>query len=183
MTVPVVIPTLDTPRLTLRAPDARDIAPFAAFYASDRASFVGGPLSAEASWRMLAMEIGHWTLKGFGRWTIETKDTGDSVGLVGLFDPEGWPEPEIGWDLFNGFEGHGYATEAGRAARDYAYDILGWPTAISLVKDGNDGSAAVAARLGARPDGTFTHERHGHMTIWRHPAPADPADGGMDAYA
>lgn len=183
MTAPVVIPTLTTDRLILRAPDARDFAPFAEFYASDRAAFVGGPLSAEQSWRMLAMEIGHWTLRGFGRWTLETKDTGDIVGLVGLFDPEGWPEPEIGWDLYTGFEGRGYATEAGRAARAYAYDILGWPTAISLVKSGNDGSAAVAARLGARPDGHFTHERHGAMAIWRHPAPDDCADGGMEAYA
>jgi len=178
-----VIPTLETQRLILRAPEARDFAPFAAFYVSDRASFVGGPLTAEASWRMLAMEIGHWSLKGFGRWIVETRQGGDAVGLVGLFEPEGWPEAEIGWDLFNGFEGHGYATEAGLAARNYAYGVLGWPTAISLVKPRNDGSAAVAARLGARPDGTFTHERHGPMAIWRHPAPAELADGGIEAYA
>ncbi|MDK3075671.1 GNAT family N-acetyltransferase [Sedimentitalea sp. JM2-8] len=178
-----MIPTLITDRLRLRAPGPQDIAPFTAFYASERARFVGGPLTAEQAWRMLAMEIGHWTLKGFGRWTVETLDTGTAVGLVGLFEPEGWPEPEIGWDLFNGHEGNGYATEAGRAARDYAYDILGWPTAISLVKDGNDGSAAVAARLGARPDGRFVHERHGDLAIWRHPAPADLTDGGMEAYA
>lgn len=178
-----LIPTLETERLKMRAPEARDIAPFAAFYASDRSSFVGGPLTAEGSWRMLAMEIGHWTLKGFGRWIVEGKATGDIVGMVGLFEPEGWPEAEIGWDLFNGFEGKGYATEAGHAARDYAYDILGWQTAISLVKSGNDGSAAVAKRLGARPDGTFTHERHGTMAIWRHPAPKELTDGGCEAYA
>jgi RimJ/RimL family protein N-acetyltransferase len=177
------IPTLETDRLILRAPAAADFAPFAEFYASDRASFVGGPLGAEQAWRMLAMEIGHWSLNGFGRWIVETRDTGTAVGLVGLFEPEGWPEPEIGWDLFNGHEGRGYATEAALAARDYAYDILGWPTAISLVKPGNDGSAAVARRLGARPDGTFTHERHGPMAIWRHPAPIERTDGGIEAYA
>jgi RimJ/RimL family protein N-acetyltransferase len=177
------IPTLTTERLILRAPAAQDFAPFAAFYASDRAAFVGGPLTAEASWRMLAMEIGHWSLKGFGRWIVELKGGGDAVGLVGLFDPEGWPEPEIGWDLFNGFEGCGYATEAGLAARSYAYDVLGWPTAISLVKPGNDGSAAVARRMGALPDGNFVHERHGPMAIWRHPSPDALADGGMESYA
>ena len=178
-----LIPTLTTERLILRAPEARDIAPFAAFYASDRARFVGGPLTAEGSWRMLAMEIGHWTLKGFGRWIAETKDSGEAVGLIGLFEPEGWPEPEIGWDLFNGFEGKGYATEAGQAARSYAYDILGWPTAISLVKPGNDGSAAVALRLGAYADGSITHERHGPMQVYRHPAPVELADGGIEAYS
>lgn len=129
------------------------------------------------------MEIGHWTLKGFGRWIVETRDSGTAVGLVGLFEPEGWPEPEIGWDLFDGHEGHGFATEAALHARAYAYDVLGWPTAISLVKPGNDGSAAVALRLGARPDGSFTHDRHGPMRIYRHPSPTDLADGGIEAYA
>ncbi len=179
----IAIPTLETSRLILRGPGAQDFDAFAAFYASPRADFVGGPLSSELSWRMLAMEIGHWTLKGFGRWTIETRDGGDIVGMVGLFEPEGWPEPEIGWDLFNGFEGRGYATEAGEAARAYAYDILGWTTAISLVKPDNTGSAAVATRLGARHDGDFTHERHGFMHVYRHPAPDTLVNGGVEAYA
>lgn len=179
----VAIPKLETPRLILRAPQPRDFAPFAAFYAGPRSHFVGGPLSAELAWRMLAMEAGHWTLKGFGRWIAEDRASGAAVGIIGLFEPEGWPEPEIGWDLFDGFEGRGYATEAGRHARAHAYDVLGWQTAISLVKPGNDASAAVARRLGARPDGSFTHERHGLMQIWRHPGPDDLADGGIGADA
>lgn len=179
----ITIPTLQTERLVLRAPEARDFAPFAAFYGSPRAQFVGGPLDAEAAWRMLAMEIGHWALKGFGRWAVELRDTGETVGIIGLFEPEGWPEAEIGWDLFNGFEGKGYATEAGEAARSYAYDILGWTTAISLVKPENTGSAAVATRLGARQDGTFTHVRHGFMHVYRHPAPDTLINGGVEAYA
>ncbi len=87
------IPVLTTERLILRAPEARDFDIFAAFYASPRAHFVGGPLSRELAWRMLAMEIGHWRLKGFGRWILERRDTGATAGLVGPFQPEGWPEP------------------------------------------------------------------------------------------
>ena len=176
-----VIPTLETARLILRGPTRDDFAPFAAFYASDRAAFVGGPLEAEASWRMLAMEIGHWVLKGYGRWSVIERNSGAVVGMIGPFCPEGWPEPEIGWDLYTGHEGKGYATEAGLAARNYAYDILGWDTAISLVKPANVKSAAVAKRLGARHDGQFTHVRHGLMDIYRHPAPGEVSDGGMEA--
>ncbi|TDK46779.1 GNAT family N-acetyltransferase [Antarcticimicrobium luteum] len=183
MSYTLIIPTLETERLILRAPGPQDFGPFAEFYASPRADFVGGPLNAEGAWRMLAMEIGHWTLKGFGRWTVTVRDSDTAIGMVGLFDPEGWPEPEIGWDLFNGHEGMGYATEAGGAARAYAYDVLGWQTAISLVKPANTGSARVARRLGARHDGDFTHARHGTMQIWRHPAPGDLTGGGMEAYA
>lgn len=183
MSYSLTIPTLETERLILRAPGPQDIAPFAAFYASPRADFVGGPLTAEGAWRMLAMEIGHWTLKGFGRWIVTTKGSDEAAGMVGLFEPEGWPEPEIGWDLFNGHEGKGYATEAGAAARTYAYTVLGLPTVISLVKPANVASAKVAQRLGARHDGDFVHERHGPMQIWRHPGPDELTDGGMEAYA
>lgn len=177
------IPTLHTPRLTLRAPGPQDFATFAAFYASDRAKFVGGPLTSEGSWRMLAMEIGHWSMAGFGRWIVDVTGGPACVGLVGLFAPYGWPEPEIGWDLFEGHEGKGYATEAALAARNFAYETLGWKTAISLVKPANVASAAVAVRMGAQPDGVFSHERHGELAIYRHPTPSDLAAGGMEAYA
>lgn len=170
------IPEIRTERLILRAPRQSDFAGFSGFYSSDRSSFVGGPLTEEVAWRVLAAEIGHWTLRGYGRWAVEVAETGEFVGIIGLWNPWGWPEPEIGWDLMNGHEGKGYATEAARAAREYAYGTLGWTTAISLVNPKNTGSARVAERLGARPDGTsFTHERYGYHDIWRHPAPEEAA--------
>ncbi|MEL6451618.1 MAG: GNAT family N-acetyltransferase [Pseudomonadota bacterium] len=171
MTVTFAAPTLDTARLTLRAPQLSDFDALAAFYASPRASFVGGPLSRELSWRTLALEAGHWVLQGFGRWTLVEKSTGSPVGIVGLWHPDGFPERELGWDLFAEATGKGYATEAATAARHYAYTTLGWTTLISLVANGNDTSARVAQRLGATPDGTFTHARFGPMQIWRHLSP------------
>lgn len=171
MTVAFTIPELQTERLRLRAPCLDDLDALTAFYSSPRSSFVGGPLTKELTWRVLATEIGHWPLRGFGRWAVEERATGALAGIVGLWFPEGFPENELGWDLMDGFEGKGYATEAARAARDYAYDQLGWRTLISLVADGNDASARVAARLGATPDGRFTHVRWGEMSVWRHPAP------------
>lgn len=164
------IPAVETERLILRAPAERDFPAMAEFYGSERARFVGGPTTPELAWRMLAMETGHWLLRGYGRWIAEDKATGATVGMVGLFNPEGWPEPEIGWDLFNGFEGRGFATEAGRAARSFAYDVLGLPTVMSLVKPPNTASARVAERLGCVREGTFIHERHGPMDVWRHPS-------------
>ena len=164
-------PTIETDRLCLRGLGEQDFTPLCAFYASDRARFVGGPMDAESTWRMLATEIGHWTLRGYGRFGVEEKATGATVGLVGPWNPEGWPEPEIGWDLMNGYEGRGYATEAGRAALDYAYVTLGWTTAISLVAEGNDASGAVATRLGATEDGTYDHVRWGPMRVYRHAPP------------
>ncbi|KIC51944.1 GNAT family N-acetyltransferase [Tateyamaria sp. ANG-S1] len=171
MTVTFTAPTLETERLILRPPALTDFDALADFYASPRAAFVGGPLSRELSWRSLAQEAGHWVLRGFGRWTLIEKDTQNPVGIVGLWHPEGFPENELGWDLFEGATGKGYATEAGRAARNYAYDTLGWTTLISLIAVDNEGSARVAQRLGATYDSDFTHERFGPMQLWRHPGP------------
>ncbi len=183
MTTSFSIPTLTSERLTLRAPGARDVDALAAFYASDRSKFVGGPMTREQSWRQLATEIGHWALCGYGRWMVDVTETGDTAGMVGLWNPEGWPEPEIGWDLMNGFEGRGYATEAAATARAYAYDVLGWSTAISLVAPENTGSAQVATRLGAHHDSDYQHPRFGLLHVYRHPGPDALINGGAEAYA
>ncbi len=169
------IPTLTTARLTLRAPQADDFDTFAEFYASERARFVGGPATREQSWRMLATELGHWALRGYGRWAVEETSSGKLAGIIGNWYPLGWPEPEIGWDLMNGFEGRGYATEAALAALNHAYRTLGWSTAVSLVSPPNDGSRKVARRMGAGKEGMFTHERHGLLEVWRHLPPRELA--------
>ena len=174
MTKAITAPTLKTERLTLRALGPKDLEPLTQFYGSERSKFVGGVVGAEQSWRVLAGEIGHWTLRGYGRWAVDDAN-GTPVGLVGLWNPHGWPEPEIGWDLWNGQEGKGYATEAATAARNYAYGTLGWTTAISLIAPENAGSKGVATRLGATYESHFDHERFGHVEIWRHPGPADLA--------
>ncbi len=165
------IPTLETERLILRAPCAGDMEHEYRFYASKASHFVGGPISAEQTWRTIASVIGHWMLRGFGLWALEEKATGTYQGRTGLWHPEGWPEREIGWTLMEHGQGKGYATEAALKAREYAYTKLGWKTAISLIDPANEGSINVAKRLSATPDGTFKHERFGHMHVWRHPGP------------
>ncbi|WGH80000.1 GNAT family N-acetyltransferase [Jannaschia ovalis] len=165
-------PVIRTERLTLRPLGLRDFEALAAFYASPRSGFVGGPMDRAQVWRHLACEIGHWTLRGYGRFAVDETTTDAFVGVVGPWNPEGWPEPELGWDLMDGHEGRGYATEAARAARDWAYST-GWRTAISLVAHGNDASARVATRLGCVFERDMEHARFGAMQVWRHPAPAE----------
>ncbi|MCY4153142.1 MAG: GNAT family N-acetyltransferase [Aestuariivita sp.] len=169
------IPTLETERLLLRAPQLDDFAGIADFYASDHAKFVGGPVSAELAWRNLAQEAGHWVLRGFGRWSIVEKQSNGWIGSCGLWFPAGFPEIELGWDLAERATGKGYATEAAHAARDFAYQQLELTTLISLVADGNDRSVAVALRLGAMLEGRFVHERIGELNVYRHPSPKDSA--------
>ena len=62
------------------------------------------------------------------------------------------PERELGWLLYEGFEGQGFATEAGAALRDWAFNTLGLPTLVSYFDPENYASMAVSARLGGIRD-------------------------------
>ncbi|WP_239031856.1 GNAT family N-acetyltransferase [Paroceanicella profunda] len=173
MTALPSIPVLETEHLRLRAPMLSDFGAYAAFRASERSRIVGGPYSEWSSFSDFSAMIGHWALRGFGRWMVADRTSDAPLGVVGPFMPYGWPEPEIAWTVFDGAEGRGVAHEAALAARSFAYQTLGWKTAISMIVAENTRSQALARRLGATPDGTFRHAEFGDFTIWRHPGPEE----------
>lgn len=183
------IPRLETERLILRGPQARDFEPIAAFYADEsRCWGFGGPLRRDDAWRWLATSVGHWALHGFGFFTMELKDSGIACGMTGLWYPEGWPEPELGWVVFEGFEGMGLAREGAECARFWAYTDLGLETLTSNIKPGNHRSVALAERMGARFERSYDNVHLGEDHLYRHPAPADLGlniddDGSPEAYA
>ena len=141
--------TLRTDRLVLRQPDLRDLAPYTAYCASDRSRFVRGPFTAAQAFDKLAAMIGHWTLRGFGRYTIVLGNT--SIGHVGPLAHESNQPAEFTWTLWDGAcEGHGYATEAAIRVRDYLLGDLGWTHMIIRILPDNIGSRRIAERIGAR---------------------------------
>ncbi|MDO9524896.1 MAG: GNAT family N-acetyltransferase [Gemmobacter sp.] len=176
-------PVLETERLILRAPVTSDFDAFAAFAGSDRAAHVGGPSNRALAWRGFCHLTGHWVHRGYGYFVFTDKTSGAPLGMSGPWYPEGWPEPEIAWSVWDAAaEGKGFAKEAAIAARAYAYGVLGWTTAISLIDPANSRSAELARRLGAVPEiDTVVMDKP--CTIWRHPAPDTLTDGGMEAYA
>jgi len=164
-------PTLETNRLILRGPAREDFEPMAAFYADPRCEGFGGPLPRDEAWRWFALNIGHWHLHGYGYLTITLKDGGSIAGLTGIWNPEGWPEPELGWAIFADFEGKGIAFEAAERARQWAYTDLGFSTLSSHIVPGNTRSEALAKRLGAHFESTYQNPHMGEDQIFRHPAP------------
>jgi RimJ/RimL family protein N-acetyltransferase len=166
----VTTPVLETERLRLRPWREADLEAFAEFCASEAtARFVGGVCGREDAWRRIAIFLGHWALRGYGNWVVEEKTSGEFAGYSGLWNPLGWPEPEVMWGLRQRFQGRGYATEAARSARDFAYRQLGWTTAVSFIAAENKPSQRVAARLGAVWEGT-TELRGARVCVYRHPA-------------
>ena len=164
--------TLTTDRLTLRRPAARDWDGARDFYMSDRSAMAGGNIHLGAAWRQFAAIIGHWDIRGYGLWAVTLKGNDTCLGLVGQWCPEDWPENELGWVLFAEAEGKSIAYEAAQATRNYAYDTLGWTTAVSYLHPDNARSITLAERLGCTRDDTAPWPYpEKPCAIYRHPAP------------
>lgn len=162
------VPEIETERLRLRLPAARDLKAYAAFRGSRRSETVGGPFSPAQAFQSLAEIIGQWQLRGYGRWLVADKTTDDPLGIVGIYHPQDWPEAEIGWSVFEAAEGRGIAHEAALASRRYAYETLGWTRIVSLITDDNTRSQALAKRMGATPEDIFVHPTYGNLRVWCH---------------
>ena len=165
-------PVVETPDLILRGYREEDFEAFAGFCTSERARFVGGPQDRWSCWRSFMAGIGHWTLRGYGMWMIEHRDSGAVAGRVGMIFNDGWDEPELGWHIYDGFEGKGFAYQATVAARSYCAQHFGLDAVISYIDPENARSVRLAERLGA------TYERDGTLLgvachIYRHPAQGD----------
>ncbi|TWI35271.1 GNAT family N-acetyltransferase [Paracoccus sulfuroxidans] len=148
------IPTLATERLLLRPMRAEDWAPFSTLMQSERARFMGGPHSVSAAWGMFCADHAQWDFFGAGSLMLEDRQTGACLGQVGINSGPLFPEQEMGWLLFDGAEGQGYAFEAASAFRDWARDVRQLATLVSYVDPQNDRSCRLAERLGAVLDKT-----------------------------
>lgn len=145
------IPELDTPRLRMRAWRNSDLDAYAAMCADPevmRYIGTGATQTRAEAWRAMAAFLGHWALRGFGMWAVETKAGGELVGRVGFIQPEGWPGFELGWLLGREHWGKGYAREAAKAALRFNEEILGRDRVISLIRPENAPSIKLALALG-----------------------------------
>lgn len=162
------IPVIETDRLILRGPRNADLPAFTAYFATPRAEFTGGQRDDVESYRMLMTTAGHWHMRGYGLWVIEDRASGATAGWTGILHHLDWPEPELGWTVFDGYEGKGIAHEAALAARAHAANRQGIAAPISLIDPDNARSAALATRLGARLE-QHSDLRGSPVDIWRHP--------------
>jgi RimJ/RimL family protein N-acetyltransferase len=86
---------------------------------------------------------------GFGLWAIERRDSGKFLGDCGLTyqHVEDDEVLELGYHLVAEHRGAGFATEAGRACLDFAFDRLETASVCSIVDPDNESSIGVSSRL------------------------------------
>ncbi|WP_439142924.1 GNAT family N-acetyltransferase [Planktotalea sp.] len=168
------IPTIETDRLILRAPLESDLDALEVFNQSERSHLIGGPQDRASCWRIISSGIGHWALRGFGMWHIHHKGDDRMIGACGFIFREGWDEPELGWNVHDGYEGKGYAFEAASAARAYGAKHFDLDSVVSYIDPTNTRSIALATRLGASYGSTG--KLLGEVAdIYRHPKQGDTA--------
>jgi RimJ/RimL family protein N-acetyltransferase len=164
-----LVPVIRTERLCLRAPKLEDYPDYEAVFLSDRAEYMGGPFTAEEAFGDFAQGVAGWMLRGAGMWTLTLHGSDAALGWVYLWYEFGDPEPEIGWVLVPGAEGHGYATEAARAVLPRALAQFGVGRVVSYIDAGNARSARVARALGAERDVAAEAARgEADLHIYRH---------------
>jgi RimJ/RimL family protein N-acetyltransferase len=160
---------IETKRLKLRQWKESDFGDFARYYADeDNARYVGGQKDPDQAWRHMALQIGHWQLRGFGCWAVNEKETEEFVGCVGLWQSPGWPELELGYWLVKEHQGKGYALEACQRCIDYAHEVLNASSLVSYIDPRNESSIRLAERLGAVNEGTIELACYGSHCIFRH---------------
>lgn len=156
-------PRLTTERLIIRQWRDDDYAPFARLNADPEVmEFFPSPFSRETSDAMADKIRELIQKRGWGFWALELKSTGEFIGFTGLHTPDEnlpcSPCVEVGWRLARKYWGQGLATEAARAARDFAFASLDLDEVYAFTPVQNQRSVAVMQRLGMTDTGrNFAH--------------------------
>ncbi len=143
---------IETERLILREIDLEaDIDPWVDMMSDEETvRYIGGQTTDRMmTWRSMVTMVGHQKVRGYSFMSVVIKETGQWIGRIGPWYPEGWEAPEIGWTLHKDFTGKGYAKEAGAACVDYAFNTLGWEKVIHVIAHGNIASIKTAEAVGS----------------------------------
>jgi ribosomal-protein-alanine N-acetyltransferase len=150
-------PVIDTDRLRLRGWRASDLAPFAALNADPEVmEHFPATLDRAASDALVTRIEAQFAERGFGLWALEVRATARFVGFTGLawqaFPAHFTPAVEVGWRLERAAWGHGFATEAARAALAHGFDVVGLEEIVSMTARTNVRSQRVMERIGMTRD-------------------------------
>ena len=144
----------DTPRLRFREMTPEDLDLMAALLGDPAVmTYYPAPKTRDEAAQWIAWNEANYARHGYGLWIVETHD-GEFLGDCGLT----WQkingqdtELEVGYHIRAGRQGHGYATEAAAACRDFARDTLQAPRLVAIIHPENTASRRVAEKLGMGP--------------------------------
>ena len=155
---------LETPRLRFRRLTEDDFDNLCTILQDPQAMYAyEHAFSDEEVREGLDRQLARYREYGFGLWAVLHKDTGEFIGQAGLTmqDCDGEQVLEIGYLFRRAYWHQGYATEAARALKQYAFDTLGAQRVYSIIRDTNIASQKVAMRNGMLPVHQFVKHYYG----------------------
>ncbi len=142
---------LETKRLYLREMDQNDFEALSKILQDGDTMYAyNGAFNDEETWAWLDKQISRYKKYGFGLWAVVLKETDEMIGQCGL-TMQPWKEKEvleIGYLLRRDCWHIGYATEAAKACKEYAFEKLDAREVCSIIRDINTPSKKVALRNG-----------------------------------
>ncbi len=129
--------------------------------------FYPHPLSAEEAEAWLRRQQNRYANDGHGLWLVEDRQTGASLGQVGLVKQQVEEKPmiELGYMIDEPFWQTGIAREAGQACLAYGFEQMKLDSICSLIRPENIPSQRTAGSLGMRRGEIVTFHTAEH---WRY---------------
>ena len=144
----------ETARLRLRWLDDAD-APFILRLVNERSwiRYIGdrNVRSVEDAQRYLRNgPVAMYERLGFGLNLVESKATGEPLGICGLIKRDALEDVDLGFAFLPGAWGQGYALESAAAVMDHGRRELGLATIVAIVSPDNERSCRLLGKLGFR---------------------------------
>lgn len=101
-------------------------------------------------WDWLRRQRERYRQDGYGLWAVVRKETGEMIGQCGITNQQVRERtvPEVGYLFRRSCWRRGFATEAAKACRDYAFSHFHALEVFSIIRDTNAASQRVALRNG-----------------------------------
>lgn len=155
---------LETERLYMRPMKQSDFEALCRILQDEETMYAyEGAFTDEEVQEWLDRQLARYEMWSFGLWAVILKETDEMIGQCGL-TMQPWKEEEvleIGY-LFERAHWHkGYAAEAAKACKAYAFEVLEADQVCSIIRDTNTASQNVALRNGMTKADTWTKHYKG----------------------
>jgi RimJ/RimL family protein N-acetyltransferase len=164
----VPVSSFETSRLLLRMPELADAEALMGILwdpevvQKKQVTLLEPPGDLDLALKNTSDMIRHWELRGYGHWCVIEKATGHVIGCVGLYHPQRpWPGVDLGWVIHRSRWGHGFATEAARAALEWIWQHTDIDRIVSLINPDDLRSMRIAAKIGERFERADVDPVHG----------------------
>src|SRR5207248_7328665 len=118
---------IETSRLLLRLPEAADAQALMEIHQDPEVleqglvTLTAPPGGIEVALRNVDRMLRHWQHYNYGQWSVVERATDQVIGCVGFYYREEQSEIELGWIIRRSHWGNGFASEAAKAAIDWAW--------------------------------------------------------------